>query len=108
MSSHVPIALILLAAYLIGAIPIGYLIARTRGVNLFQVGSGNIGATNVGRMLGRNWGILVFVLDFLKGAGPVATVPSLVRLLDIGDRLGPLDLLRIGVALASLPGPLIP
>ena len=62
----------LIAAYLIGAIPIGWLIARARGVDIFKAGSGNIGATNVGRILGRRFGILVFALDFAKGAGPVA------------------------------------
>src|SRR5476651_2000848 len=64
--------LTVLAAYLIGAIPFGYLVARMRGVNIFEHGSGNIGATNVGRVLGRPLGILVFALDFAKGAGPVA------------------------------------
>src|SRR5262245_3811769 len=59
-----------LAAYLLGAIPFGYLIGRWRGVNIFQQGSGNIGATNVGRVLGRRFGILVFFLDFAKGALP--------------------------------------
>src|SRR5438309_3934780 len=66
-----------LIAYLIGAIPFGYLIARWRGVNIFQQGSGNIGATNVGRVLGKRFGILVFVLDFFKGAGPVLAAPGL-------------------------------
>jgi glycerol-3-phosphate acyltransferase PlsY len=61
----------LVAAYLIGSIPFGYLIARSRGVDIFQQGSGNIGATNVARVLGRRLGILVFVLDFAKGALPV-------------------------------------
>jgi acyl-phosphate glycerol 3-phosphate acyltransferase len=60
-----------LAAYLIGAVPFGYLVARARGVNIFTVGSRNIGATNVGRALGRSWGVLVFLLDFAKGAVPV-------------------------------------
>ena len=64
-------ALLLLVAYLVGAIPFGYLIGRLRGVDLFKVGSGNIGATNAGRVLGRKFGILVFVLDLLKGVGPV-------------------------------------
>src|SRR5439155_15374616 len=59
-----------MAGYLIGAIPFGYLVARSRGVDIFQHGSGNIGATNVGRILGRRFGILVFLLDFAKGAVP--------------------------------------
>src|SRR5947208_7173 len=44
---------IVLAAYLVGALPFGYLIARSRGVDILRAGSGNIGATNVGRVLGR-------------------------------------------------------
>jgi acyl phosphate:glycerol-3-phosphate acyltransferase len=102
--------LLIVAAYLIGAIPFGYLIAKAKGVDLFQAGSGNIGATNVGRILGRKFGILVFVLDFLKGAGPVALVPVFARLLpsDDVDRLQPLDWLRVGVALAALLGHLFP
>src|SRR3954449_11775090 len=64
--------LTLLAAYLVGSIPFGWLIARARGVDLFAAGSGNIGATNAGRVLGRKYGLLVFALDFLKGAWPVA------------------------------------
>lgn len=59
-----------IAAYLMGSIPFGYLIARSRGVNIFQEGSGNIGATNVGRVLGRGPGNLCFALDVLKGLAP--------------------------------------
>jgi acyl-phosphate glycerol 3-phosphate acyltransferase len=67
-----PLALLTAAiAYLIGGIPFGYLIARSRGVDIFKQGSGNIGATNVGRVLGRKFGIFAFTLDFAKGALPV-------------------------------------
>ncbi|CAN5583704.1 hypothetical protein BH10PLA2_BH10PLA2_38950 [soil metagenome] len=59
-----------LGASFIGAIPFGYLVGRWRGVNIFEHGSGNLGATNVGRVLGRPFGFLVFALDFLKGALP--------------------------------------
>ncbi len=90
-----------LLAYLIGAIPFGYLIARWKGVNIFQEGSGNIGATNVGRVLGRKFGILIFVLDFAKGALPVGlakiVAPSLNSELS-GDELG------VAAGLASLLG----
>ncbi|MGE3807927.1 MAG: glycerol-3-phosphate 1-O-acyltransferase PlsY [Gemmataceae bacterium] len=69
--------LVIVAAYLIGAIPFGYAVARAHGVDIFQAGSGNIGATNVGRVLGRKWGILVFFLDFAKGAVPAAVARAL-------------------------------
>lgn len=62
---------IFLISYLLGAVPFGYLVAHWRGVDILKAGSGNIGATNVGRVLGRRWGILVFVLDLAKGALPV-------------------------------------
>src|SRR5438067_10294942 len=61
-----------LLSYLIGAVPFGYAVARWRGVDILRQGSGNIGATNVGRVLGKRFGILVFCLDFAKGALPVA------------------------------------
>ena len=64
--------LLLCLAYLLGAVPFGYLVARGRGVDILRQGSGNIGATNVGRVLGRRYGILCFLLDFAKGALPVA------------------------------------
>jgi glycerol-3-phosphate acyltransferase PlsY len=79
MSPLLTAALLWGASYLIGAIPFGYLIARMKGVDLFKAGSGNIGATNVGRTLGRKYGLLVFTLDFLKGSGPVAAVVPLAR-----------------------------
>jgi acyl-phosphate glycerol 3-phosphate acyltransferase len=70
MTPAVLLCLVVAASYLVGAVPFGYLIARSRGVNIIERGSGNIGATNVGRVLGRWWGVLVFLLDFAKGAGP--------------------------------------
>lgn len=57
-----------LMGYLLGAIPFGYLVARAYGVNIFEVGSKNPGATNVKRVLGAKAGNTVFVLDALKGA----------------------------------------
>lgn len=57
-----------LIGYLLGALPFGYLVARAKGVDIFTVGSGSPGATNVRRVLGKGPGHLVFALDFLKGA----------------------------------------
>ena len=105
------IAILLLAAtYLVGAIPFGYLLGRFRGVDLFQAGSGNIGATNAGRVLGRKFGILVFVLDFLKGAVPVAVIVPLARLLDpdAPTALGSPDVLRVGAAALAFLGHVYP
>jgi len=65
--------LLVVASYLVGATPFGYLIGRLVGkIDIRQHGSGNIGATNVGRVLGSKWGLLVLALDFLKGVAPVA------------------------------------
>ncbi len=55
-------------AYLLGSIPNGFLVGKWRGVDLRREGSGNIGATNAVRVLGKKWGYLVFFGDFLKGA----------------------------------------
>ena len=76
--------LIVVGSYLLGAIPFGYLVARAvRGIDIREHGSRNIGATNVGRVLGLKWFFVVFLLDFLKAAIPVGLLaygglPSLV------------------------------
>jgi acyl phosphate:glycerol-3-phosphate acyltransferase len=76
--SHLALAAALIAgAYLVGAFPTGVLLARARGVDLRQVGSGNIGATNVGRALGKRWAILVLLVDAAKGAAPVLVARAL-------------------------------
>jgi acyl phosphate:glycerol-3-phosphate acyltransferase len=62
-------------AYLLGAIPFGYLISRLKGVDIRRVGSGNIGATNVFRCIGKSWGILTFICDALKGFAAAFLLP---------------------------------
>lgn len=63
-----PLAATAVAGYLLGALPFGYLVARSRGVDIFAVGSKSSGATNVRRVLGPGPGTAVFLLDTLKGA----------------------------------------
>jgi glycerol-3-phosphate acyltransferase PlsY len=65
------IAIFIIASYLVGAIPFGLLIAKAHGIDIRTVGSGNIGATNVSRALGKKWAYLCFVLDVLKGLIPM-------------------------------------
>ena len=72
------LSLLVLAAYLMGSIPNGLLLARLKGVDLQKVGSGNIGATNVYRCVGKGWGVAAFVLDAVKGFVPAFGFPMLV------------------------------
>ena len=67
------------AAYILGSIPFGLLIARTRGVDPRKAGSGNIGATNVGRLLGLRFFAVVFTLDLLKGFVPTLAGAIVLR-----------------------------
>ena len=59
------------AAYVAGSIPFGMLLARAKGIDLRQVGSGNIGATNVARAMGKGWAVAVLAADAAKGFVPV-------------------------------------
>jgi len=67
-----------LIAYLSGSLPTGFLVARAKGVDIRKAGSGNMGATNVFRVLGKGPGIFVLLVDALKGALPVLVLPSLL------------------------------
>lgn len=69
-----------LFGYLVGSVPFGYLVGRARGVDIRTQGSGNIGATNVFRVLGKGYGIGVFVLDSLKGVLPVVYAGALYQM----------------------------
>ncbi len=65
-------------AYLLGSIPFGLLIAKAHGKDLRTIGSGNIGATNVSRALGRKWAYTCFTLDMLKGLVPMLAASMLI------------------------------
>lgn len=86
----------LLLSYLLGGVSFAYLLVRLRtGADLRLIGSGNLGATNAGRALGKKWAVIVYVLDVLKGL-----VPTLVGLYGLsGLDSGPVPLgLAMGVA----------
>jgi glycerol-3-phosphate acyltransferase PlsY len=92
---------VILAAYLVGSIPFGYLITYwLKGIDIRTVGSRNLGATNVGRVLGFRYFLLVLALDALKGFGPVLGFPWLLRL---ATGSSPADL-PVLLALAAIIG----
>ena len=94
---------IAIAAYLVGSIPFGLLIVKAHGKDLRSIGSGNIGATNVSRALGRKWAYVCFVLDVLKGM-----VPMLLAML-IAEPVEPVMLLLwLVVGCASILGHIFP
>jgi len=76
---------VIIGAYLLGSIPFGLLIAKAHGKDLRSIGSGNIGATNVSRALGRKWAYICFVLDVLKGMVPMLATSILVSRYSILD-----------------------
>ena len=95
--------IIVVLSYFVGSIPTGYLVARAKGIDIRTVGSGNIGATNAMRVLGKPAGIAVLLVDALKGYAAVAWVcPMLIHALH-----GPeadLETLRIVAGIAAVLG----
>ena len=66
-------------AYLIGSIPFGLIVGLAKGVDVRKAGSGNIGASNVGRLLGKRFFFLVFLLDLLKGLLPMLAAATIAQ-----------------------------
>lgn len=100
----IPVAAILLVAfaYFCGALPFGYLAGKMRGIDIRQHGSGNIGATNVLRVLGKGIGIPVFALDMLKGLLPTLLAAYVMRRLGAGENVA--ALVSVFAAAASVLG----
>ena len=92
-----------LIGYLLGSLPTGYLAGRLRGIDIRQTGSGNIGATNVFRVLGKPAGIIVLIIDGLKGYVACAWVPDLIQN-SLSTHVAEPDALRITAGLAAILG----
>ena len=80
--SYIVVALV---AYLLGSIPTGFLVAKARGIDIRSVGSGNIGAANTFRAIGKTAGIFVLVMDALKGAAAVWVCDLILKFFGITD-----------------------
>ncbi len=102
---------VILGAYLLGSIPFGLIIAMAYGKDLRTIGSGNIGATNVARALGKKWAYICFVLDVLKGMIPMLiTLPLLKTLSSHGveKRVQVLVIWWLAVGCAAIIGHIFP
>ncbi|NWK54734.1 glycerol-3-phosphate 1-O-acyltransferase PlsY [Verrucomicrobiaceae bacterium N1E253] len=77
-----------LLAFLIGSIPFGLIIAKSKGINIREHGSGNIGATNVLRVVGKKYGITCLILDLLKGLIPTMAGISLITYAGASGAMG--------------------
>lgn len=75
---YIVFTIIIVFAYLLGSVPFGLIIAKAHNKDLLNIGSGNIGATNVSRALGKKWGFFCFVLDALKGFVPMAVTAAVI------------------------------
>jgi glycerol-3-phosphate acyltransferase PlsY len=73
----------ILISYLVGSIPSAFLVGKARGVDLRKQGSGNLGATNVARVLGTKTGVAVFMADLLKGFLPVWILPRYIDSMNV-------------------------
>lgn len=65
---YVGMTVVIVISYLLGSFPTAYVVAKAHKINIFDIGSGNMGATNIVRVLGWKWGLAVFLWDMLKGA----------------------------------------
>ena len=73
-------SIIFIASYLFGSIPWAFIIGKANGIDIRKCGSGNVGATNVTRTVGKYWGKLCFACDLLKGVIPVVLVAQLAKI----------------------------
>lgn len=104
------LVILFVGSYLLGAIPFGYLVARLKGVDIRRHGSGNVGATNVGRVVGRRYGVLVLLLDAAKGAAATITAGLLLARWPTAVELSQVqrDMVLLGVGVACVVGNVAP
>ena len=84
-------------AYALGTFPSAVMVARSKGIDITKVGSGNPGASNIARTMGNRWGVVVFALDGLKGA-----LPALVGVMALGRNVA------YGMVIAAVLGHMFP
>src|SRR5689334_7446409 len=104
MSPDHVLLLLIPVAYLLGSIPFGLLVGKAKGIDVRTAGSGNIGATNVGRLLGKKFFFLVFFLDLLKSLLPMLIASFVVHRIPEEQRDARMYLLWLLVGFAAVIG----
>ena len=97
-----------LIAYLCGSVPFAVVLGKLRGVDVRKMGSGNVGATNLGRALGKHWGVLCFLLDALKGLVPVVGSGAALKVIGQWDLSAIQTWQWLAVAVAAVLGHVFP
>lgn len=96
--------ILIIGAYLLGSVPFGLIIAKAHGKDLRNIGSGNIGATNLSRALGRKWAYFCFFLDVTKGLVPMLVATSFISSPPVVTEL----LLALAAGCAAVLGHIFP
>ena len=101
--------LFLLGAYLLGSVSFALILGRLNGIDIREHGSGNVGATNLGRALGKKWGLICFFLDLGKGLVPVLAYGFTAGLITTEDAIGTVPMLQwLAVGVAAVIGHVLP
>ena len=99
----------LLGAYLLGSVSFALILGKLNGINIREHGSGNVGATNLGRALGKKWGLICFFLDLAKGLVPVLAFGLWAGLITSDQAIGAVPMLRwLMVGVAAVLGHVFP
>ena len=99
----------LAGAYLLGSVSFALILGKLNGINIREYGSGNVGATNLGRALGKKWGLTCFVLDLGKGLVPVLGYGLFGGLITSAEPIGAVEMLKwLAVGVASVFGHVFP
>jgi len=104
MSTHVSLLILVPLAYLVGSIPFGLIVGLAKGVDPRKGGSGNIGATNVARLLGKKWFFVVFTLDMCKSLVPMLIASAIAHRVPDAQREWTIYLLWLLVGFAAVLG----
>jgi glycerol-3-phosphate acyltransferase PlsY len=101
--------LFLFGAYLLGSVSFALILGKLNGIDIRKHGSGNVGATNLGRSLGKKWGIICFFLDLSKGLAPVLAYGSWAGLVTSQEAIGAVEMLKwLAIGVAAVVGHVFP